>query len=40
MGVTGVMPLYFNNLERRTGFVTGVIGVMDLARRFLVLPTP
>ncbi len=37
MGVTGVMALFLNDLADHTTFVTRVIGVMEIARRFLML---
>ncbi len=36
MGVTGVMPLYFNDIAHRTGFVTGVTSVTEIAVCFLM----
>ncbi len=38
MGVTGVMALLINDLADHTTFVTSVIGVMEIAGRFLLLP--
>ncbi len=38
MGVTGVMVLFINDLADHTAFVTSVMGVMEIAGRFLVLP--
>ena len=37
MGVTGVMALLINDLADHTTFVTSVIGVMEIAGRFLML---
>jgi hypothetical protein len=37
MGVTGVMALFFNDLPDHTTFVASVIGVMEIAGRFLML---
>ena len=40
MGVTGVMALFFNDLADHTSFVTSVMGVMEIAGRFLMLLPP
>ena len=40
MGVTGVMGLFLNDLADHTTFVTSVMGVMEIAGRFLMLLPP
>ncbi len=37
MGVTGVTALFLNDLANHATFVTSVIGVMEIAGRFLML---